>query len=375
VSDQAKRVFIAGLGVVSPVGRTAAFWDALLKGEGVPLGRDGGYSVSRIVDYRPPANLDAEAAAYLGRCSLFAADAAIQAVEDARLPFTAQTAPLIGVSFGSELGELEKQVAGAPAASVARILGIAGPLLSHVGPASGLLAIAEAAEMVRRGEAPVVVAGGADALPPLDIAGRPRPTLSRGAGRPFDAARDGVVLGEGAAAVVLEDAELAQDRGVRVYGEVLGHGNAFSRATVMKPGPNFVDAARSMRAALLRAEAFQGEVEVLLASASGDPEGDAIEARALKDLWGPNVDRLTILAIQGLIGDAMAASGPLSLVAALSSMNEAIVPPTVGLSEVDPDFRQLDIVTGKARQFRWGTGMVNAFGPGANVSLVIRTAE
>jgi 3-oxoacyl-[acyl-carrier-protein] synthase II len=361
------RVLITGLGVISSLGRTAAFWDALTSGGGRDIEAGDVQPSAIVADYSPPANLDAEAASRLGRCSLFAVDAAIQAVEDARLPFTAQTAPLIGVLFGSELGESERPVAGAPATSVARVLGVAGPVHSYAGPAAGALAVAQAFEIVRRGEAPVVVAGGADIPAGLYFdAGSRRP-------RPFDADRDGFLPAEAAAAVVLESAEVAEERGARVYGELLGQGSAFSRATVMEPGPNFVDAARAMRAALLRAEIFQGEVEVVFASASGDPAGDAIEVRALKDLWGPNVDRLTVTSLLGASGYPFAAAGPLALVAGLRALAAAVVPPTVGLVEPDPDFTRVDFVIAEPRKYRWSTGLVNTVGAGLNVSLVLRT--
>lgn len=369
--QERKRVLITGIGVVSPFGRGRdVLLKALLEGGEAEPDESRGYRALRVQNYEPPANLDPEALAALGSASLFAADAAIQAVEDARLPFTAQTAPLIGVSFGSQLAAASED---SPAESVARILGVAGPLLTFSGAVTGALAIGEAAEIVRRGDAPVMVAGGVDRLP-----GAPKPAwpaIASSAARPFDVTRDGVLPSEGAAAFVLEAEELATERGANVYGELLGHGNAFSRATVMQPAPNFVDAARAMRAALLRAEVFQGEIETVFGSAAGDREGDAIEFRALKDLWGPNVDRLTVTSLQGALGQSFAAAAPVALAAALLSLGQATVPPTLGLSEPDPDFRQLDIVTAQPRKYRWETGMVNAFSAGANVSLIIRTVS
>jgi len=347
------RVLVTGLGVVSPFGRGMdALWTALTEGRTA--------ASSRLEGYEPPANLDGEARLGLGRCSLLAADAAIQAVEDAALPFTAQTAPLIGVAMGSESGEIDKRV---PAASVARVLGVAGPLLALLGPGSGLVAVIEAFELIKRGAAPVVAAGGCDAL------------LQGGAslpGKPFDATRAGAGPAEIACVIVLEDSEVAAARGARVYAEVLGGGMTFSRATVMSPAANFVDAARAMRAALLRAEVFQGEVEAIFAGASGDPDGDEIEGRALRDLWGPNADRLTVTSVHGATGHARAASGVLSLVAAVRAMNEGMVPATAGCERPDEPFSVLDIVTGAARTWRFNTAMVNDFSDSANVAVVVR---
>ena len=358
---EARPVWVTGVGVVSPFGRgLEPLWDALVSG-----------AVARpaaCVDYMGPGNLDPEARAGLGRATLLAADAAIQAVEDARVPFTAQTAPMIGVVFGSMEGDKEKPVPGAPATSVARVLGVAGPVLSLYGPGSGLAAVIEGFEIVARGDAPVVVVGATGA--PTAVGGD-----GADAGRPFDAGRDGVAAGEAACALVLEDEEIARSRGARLMVQVLGGGLAFSRATVMRPGPNFIDAARAMRAALLRAEVFQGEVETIFSGAAGDRAGDDVEVRALKDLWGPNVDRLTVTSVLGAAGHAGPAAAVLSLAAAVASLERGVVPAASGCHEVDEQFAALDIVLGQARDWRYNTAMVTGFSEATNAALVIRKSD
>ena len=374
MASQDHRVVITGVGVVSPFGRGLdALWQALLRGDTAVRQRDGEPPTARVEAYSPPANLDADAASRLGRCALLATDAAIQAIEDARLPVTAQSALLIGVSFGSERGEGDS--ASDPATSVARVLGVAGPVISHRGPVSGASAIAEAAELIRRGAAPVVVAGGADFLSEGVLAqAASHLSLAHAVARPFDRERDGAALGEGAAAFVLEDEALARERGARVYAELLGQGTAFSRATVMAPAMNNVDAARAMQAALFRAEILQGEVDLVSDSAAGDSVGDAVSAKALRELWGPNVDRLTVTSVHGGIGHASSAAAPLALAATLRALVEGLVPPTVGCREVDPAFSDLDIVLGEPRRLRFATALVNAFSAGSNVSLILRRA-
>lgn len=355
MSTDRGRVLVTGLGVVSAFGRgLEALWRSL---------RDGTPAASAVCeDYHPPSNLDSDALAALERRSLLAADAAIQAVEDAGLPFTAQTAPLIAVVLGSGGGELAASEP--PATSVARVLGVAGPVLSLSGRGSGLAALVEGFELIKRGAAPVVVVGAVDLLPEGNTEG--------GSSRPFDADRSGPRPAEASCALVLEDAEIATTRGARVYAEVLGGGMAFSRATAMDPAPNFVDAARAMRAALLRAEVFQGEVEAVFACANGDPAGDEVEVRALKDLWGPNVDRLTVTSIHGATGHAASSGGLLSLLAAIKAMNEGLFPASAGCERPDDAFSALDIVTGKARAWRFTTAMINDFSEGTNVSVVVR---
>jgi 3-oxoacyl-[acyl-carrier-protein] synthase II len=268
--------------------------------------------------------------------------------------------------FGSSEGEREKPVPGAPATSVARVLGVAGPVLSLEGPASGLAAVVEGFELLKRAATPVVVAGAVDV-----IAVPEGPFVP---GRPFDASRSAFSLVEAACAFVLEDAEIAEGRDARVYANLLGGGMAFSRATVMEPAPNYVDAARAMRAALMRGEVFQGEVETVFASAHGDPAADEAEGRGLKDLWGPNADRLTVASVHGAAGHAPAASGLLSLAAALKSLDAGLVPPTAGCAHPDATFAALDIVTGAARSWRYNTALVNAISEATNVSVVIRKA-
>jgi 3-oxoacyl-[acyl-carrier-protein] synthase II len=354
-----RRVLITGAGVVSPLGRGLdAFWTALTSGRVA--------DAARLPDYAPPANLDASARAGLGRASLLAVDAAIQAIEDAGLPIAVQTAPLIGVVFGSGEGEREKPVPGAPATSVARVLGVAGPALSLEGPGSGLAAVVEGFELLKRTATPVVVAGGVDVVAVPD-----GPFF---AGRPFDASRSSFSLVEAACAFVLEDAEVAEGRDARVYANLLGGGMAFSRGTVMEPAPNYVDAARAMRAALMRAEVFQGEVETVFAAASGDPAADEAEGRGIKDLWGPNADRLTVTSIHGAAGHAPATSGLLSLAAALKSLDAGLVPATAGCTHPDASFATLDIVTGGPRSWRYNTALVNAISEACNVSVVLRKA-
>ncbi len=349
MSESPHRVVITGAGVVSPFGRGLdALWQALLEGR---------RSSGRVDRYKPPANLDPEAVALLDRRSLYAVDAAIQAIEDAHLPVTAQSAPLIGVVWGSSGARGNEP----PASQVARVLGVAGPALTLEGASSGSQAVGESLEMIARRQAPVVVAGGTSALDASTPAG---------SGRPFDAGRDGRMPAEGAAAFVLESEAIARDRGAHVYAELVGYGAAFSRSTVMTPGANHVDAARAVQQALVRAQVLQGEVEVVFAAAAGD-ETDQIEVRGLGELWGPNVDRLTVTSVHGATGYAFAAAGPLSLAVALKSLEEGTLPPTAGCDKPDESFRDLDIVL-RQRTYRFSTALVDDLGAGTNVALLVR---
>jgi 3-oxoacyl-(acyl-carrier-protein) synthase len=341
-------VVITGLGAVTRFGRGAeALWRGVLRGEAIRAGQ------GELVDYAPPANLDVATANRLARGNLIAVDAAIQAVEDARLPINEQGAPLIGVVFTDV------------ATDVARTLGVGGPVITLTGPSSGAIAIAEAAEMIRRGEAPVVIAGG------MDLAGKDDRAQTQAMARPFDPSRDGVVAAEASAALVLEDAELARSRGARVYGEVAGHGIAFGGA----PRPDYRAIARAMQSALLRAETIQGAVDWLGAAAAGDRDLDSAEALALRELWGPNVERLTVSSIHGASGYAPVAGGALGAVVALRAIAEGLIPPTAGFETPDPLLPDLDIVRGEARRFQLRTVVVNATSAATSVALVLGRAS
>lgn len=350
-------VVVTGLGAVTRFGRGAdALWQGVLRGEAIRAGQ------GTIEDYAPPANLDAATAKRLARGNLIAVDAAIQAVEDARLPINEQGAPLIGVIFTYV------------ATDVARTLGVGGPVISVSGPVSGAIAIAEGAEMIRRGEAPVVVAGG------MDFGAMER-GKTQGTARPFDANRDGVVAAEASAAFVLEDAEIARSRGARIYGEITGHGIAFGGAAphlneigqALESGgkPDYRAIARAMQSALLRAETIQGAVDWLCAAAPGDRDLDAAEALALRELWGPNVERLTVSSIHGASGYLYSAGGAIGAVVALRAIAEGLIPPTAGFETPDPSLPDLDIVRGEARRFQLRTVLVNATSAATSVALVL----
>jgi 3-oxoacyl-(acyl-carrier-protein) synthase len=237
-------------------------------------------------------------------------------------------------------------------------------VLSFTGAGAGLAAVAEGFELIKRAATPVVVVGAVDVIDGL--------AAGSAQGKPFDESRSGARPAETACVMVLEDGEVATAREARVYAEVLGGGMAFSRATVMKPAANHVDAARALRAALMRAEVFQGEIDAVFASAFGDPDEDAIEGRALRDFWGPNVDRLTVTSVHGATGRAAASSGLLSLVAAIKALSEGIVPPATGCERPAQEFSALDIVTGTPRQWSFNTAIVNDFSAGNNAALVVR---
>lgn len=379
-----KRVCITGIGVVSPLGRDAAtFWAGLQTGASAvkpitsfdPSGLRSRIAVE-VRDYAPREDIDPEAAAFMDRRSLFAADAAIQALLESDIPINAETVSQIGVSVGSAMPAGYTTAA----ANVARTTSAAGPV-SYLGngAASGLMAIGEAAEWIRREDCSIAVAGGAEApLTPETLAQfDERGILSANnaeparAVRPYDATRDGFALAEGAAMVVLEDEDVAVRRGAHIFAYLDGYGATFNRAAVAHAAANHLDAGRAMQAALLKWDVtLQSEIDVVFGTACGG-HIDCVEGQAIRRVWGPNTDRLWVTAIAGTVGHALGASGPFSLIAALYCLQSGLIPPTANLERHDPECGELDVVTESVRRLHGTKAMVNAFGLDHNASIIV----
>lgn len=383
-SESAKRVCITGVGVVSPFGRTAeALWAGLSAGVSAvaPITSfDASEFACRIAaevsGYAPRDDMDPDAAARMDRRALFAADAAIQALIQADVPITAETVTQIGVAVGTEMPER----AVTTTANVARTISAAGPVMHlSAGAAGGLMCIGEAAEWIRREECAIAVAGGAEAPVTADglrhFDALQMLTHNNGdaahAMRPFDAARDGFALSEGAAMVVLEDEDVAVRRGAHILAYVDGYGATFNRAPVAHAAANEIDTGRAMQKALIKWDlTLQGEIDVIFASAGGNML-DAIEGKALRRVWGPNTDRLWVTSIKGALGHTLGASGAMNVVAAIFSLQAGLIPPTANLERQDPECGELEIVTEAVRRLHGTKAMVNAFGLGHAASIII----
>ena len=379
-----KRVCITGVGAVSPFGRDAAkLWSGLAGGisavdaiTSFDASGAGCRVAAEVRDYAPREDMDTEAAAAMDRRALFAADAAIQAIIESGLPITAETVTQIGVACGSELAAGPA----ATAAHVARTVSAGGPVAHFsTGAAAGLMAIGEGAEWIRREDCSVVIAGGAEAPVTPDALrhfdglgmlthqnGEPRRAV-----RPYDTGRDGFALAEGAAMVVLEDEDLAVRRAATILAYVDGYGATFNRAPVAHAAANPVDCGRAMQAALMKWDlTLQGEIDVIFGTAGGGAI-DAVEGQAIRRVWGPNADRLWVTATKGTLGHTLGASGALSLVAAIFSLQAGLIPPTANLEQQDPECGQLEVVTEDVRRLHGTKALVNAFGLGHNASVII----
>ena len=189
--------------------------------------------------------------------------------------------------------------------------------------------------------------------------------------KPYDTARDGVALAEGAAMLVLEDEDLAIRRGATILAYLDGYGSTFSRSAVAHAAPNPIDAGRAMQAALMKWDVtLQGEIDVIFGSAGGGAI-DAIEGQAIGRVWGPNKDRLWVTAIRAALGHTLGASSAFSAIAAIFCLQSGLIPPTLNLTEQDPACGELEVVTDEVRRLHGTKALVNGFGIGHNASIVI----
>ena len=378
-----RRVVITGIGAVSPAGPTAPdYWAALLEGRvcAAPItafdpGRPAAAGI--IEGYEPPAGVPERLLSRLDRASVMALDSAIQAVGDARIAFNAENAFAVGAVIGTAHPGGEGWAAlSAGLASTTVGLSIAGPAFAvQAGAASGLAAICAAAGMIRGGGVRAALAGGADALDErtwraYEQLGLLDPGGEADAQRPFDARRRGMVLAEGAAVLMLEDRQLATQRGARIYAELAGEA-----MTAGPPGdgqpPTDVDIARRAIGNALRNSGVSPQaVDTVFTGGAGLPEGDARETDILERAFGVHIRDMYITAVSGATGHALGASGALGAMAAALSVSEATVPPHATFAEADPACA-LDIVT-RAREDRISAVIASAYGShGENAAIIL----
>ena len=351
----ARRVVVTGLGVVSAAGLAVPdFWAALLAGRPAltPLDRfDPGRPAraAQIPDYHGPPGIPDGFVARLSRSAQFALDAALQAVADARIRFSpknaSQVAALIGTAHGPAGGGPEPGAAffSSGLAGAVAGLNIAGPAYTIAADgASGLVAIQQAAAAIRSGAATVAIAGGAEAPlnPPTWAAYRAAGLLSsqaaENAQRPFDLLRDGLILGEGAAALVLEERGIAVARRARIYAEIAGAAQTAGPPGDGRPPTDIESARRALAAALQDAGWRPQEIDVLYAAGTGTREGDAREAEVLERCYADRLRDTYAATVTPVVGYTVGAAGALGAVAAALTLAEQVVPPHATRTEPDP---------------------------------------
>jgi len=410
-----QRIVVTGLGLVTPFGiGTAPFW------MGLKAGRSAVGLITRCDVHDLPCHVAGEVRAFdaygfiepkaarrMSRSSQFAVVAAQLALNDARLVVNEDNSSDIGALIAcastdaaatehatralSQAGPhrvsplyLSAALPAMPACQVALHCGLNGytSALSTASAASAQ-AIGEAAEIIRRGDADMMLAGGAETpISPLGLAGfhAMRALSTRNddpahASRPFDAQRDGFVPAEGAGILVLERLTHARRRGVPIYAELAGHASTCDAYNIAAPNPSGYHAARAIRRALRRAQIAPQQIDYIKAHAAGTLVGDVAETQAIKQVFGEYANSIPISAPASMMGHLTGAAGSVEAAAALLALTNNIIPPTINQEYPDPAC-DLDYVPNVARPATMQTVIANAFGfGGINTVLVFRRLE
>jgi 3-oxoacyl-[acyl-carrier-protein] synthase II len=270
-----------------------------------------------------------------------------------------------------------------PAAYVATMFGAEGPNVNCLTAcAASSQAVGEATEIIRRGEADVMLSGGAHSMiHPFGVTGfnlltalSERNDEPEKASRPFDLHRDGFILGEGAAMVVLEDFERAKKRGAPIYGEILGYGTTADAFRITDTHPEGRGAITCMKMALRDAGRNVDEIDYINAHGTSTQVNDRVESLAIKEVFGPQAYKIPVSSTKSMTGHLIAAAGATELIICLMAMRDGIVPPTINYETPDPQC-DLDYVPNKARQKKVRTILTNSFGfGGQNIALVAGAA-
>ncbi len=421
------RIVITGLGAISPLGLTTAeFWAGLL------AGRSG---ITRVTQFDPSAlpcqiagevkgfdpklYMDFKEARRMSRCSQMAIATAREAMQDAGFALTgfgtssvaAESADpeRVAVVFGTAIGGLEKadegitalrsgggyskinpfavpgSVPNMPAHHISQTYHTLGPLTTIVTAcASGTQSVGEAAELIRRGAADVVITGGVEAsirdfslggfaamrALPLNFNDNPEQ-----ASRPFNRDREGFVFSEGCAVLVLEELGHARRRGARIYAEVLGQASSSDAYHMAAPDPTAEGAVRSMRWAINDAGLDVTDIDYINAHGTSTPANDAGETLAIKKLFGERAYSVPISSTKSMIGHPMGAAGALEAIVCALTIQDGVIHPTINYQNPDPDC-DLDYVPNTARAAAVRTTLSNSFGLGGqNACLVLRKFE
>lgn len=404
-----RRVAVTGIGAVTPIGSTAAgLYDGIRQARSavsrITRFDASGFSsqiAAEVADFDPLAFMDAKRARRLDRFAQFAVAAARQAVTDAALPLLDADRDRYGCFIGGALGGgafAEEQHAiflhegirrvrptlalavfsGAASCNIAIEFGLTGPTSANSDScSSGAIAIGEAFRCIKTGYADVMLAGGVECpISPLifgsfDIirAMSTRNDAPDRACRPFDRDRDGFVMAEGAAVLVLEDLEHAARRQAPIYGEVLGYGSTNDAHHMTAPLPSGSQAARAMRLALTEANLVAEQIGYINAHASSTPLNDAVETKAIKSVFGEYAYRVPVSGTKAMHGHALGATGAIEAAICLLALRHDYLPPTINLDAPDAEC-DLDYIPHTGRDANVDYVLSNSFGfGGINASL------
>ena len=411
----ARRVVVTGMGMLTALGNdVASTWAGLLAGR-PGIATIASFDPSRLTaqiagevhDFDSSHVLDRKDQRRTDRYIQFGLVAAREAMDQAELPARLEgtLAERTGVILGTGLGGvgtlndgfstnalrgpdrispflIPMGIPNVGAGQIAITYGMTGPNFATVSAcATGGHAVGEAYETIRRDDADIMLAGGSEAcifevliggfaaMRALSTRNDDPPAASR----PFDSARDGFVVGEGAAVLLLEDLEHAQARGATPLAELVGYGATADASHITLPAPGGMGAVRAARRALEKAGLGPEDVQHVNAHATSTPEGDKAELQAIKTIFGDHAGSVAITANKSMLGHTLGAAGAIEAIATVQALRDGCVPPTINLTDPDPEAAGLDIVTGEARQADLAVGLSNSFGfGGQNTALVFR---
>jgi nodulation protein E len=393
------------MGAVTPLGPTvASYWDSLKQGVSglgpitqAAMAEELTQKIAaEVKDFDPLKHFEERQLSTLDRISQFAVVAAREAIAQATitfdLPLSVRTACIIGTGVGGQTTHddsfrrvyLEKKtrvfpltipklMVNAPASQVTMFCGLRGPAFAVASAcASATHAIGLAFHMVRSGQVECAVTGGAEACITFGtVRGwEAMRVMAPDACRPFSMDRKGLILGEGAAVLVLEPLERAQSRGARILGEIVGFGMSADAADLT--APDLGGMTRAMKGALTDAKLAPHDIQYINAHGTGTAANDVAETKALHQVFGAQAAKLAVSSTKSMIGHALGAAGALELVATLQAMREGIVPPTIGYLGPDPAC-DLDYVPNKARAMAIDAALSNSFAfGGLNAVLAVK---
>ncbi len=409
-----RRVVVTGMGCITPLGNEVdEMWCRMIRGQsGIrAITRfDPAEYQSRIAgecDFDPADYMSSKEARRMDRFQQMALAAALDAVRESRLEVTPDNAPRIGVAVGSGIGGIlsmtqqfrnlfdrgpgrvspfivPMQIVDLASGLISIRLGAKGPNYAIVSAcATGAHSIGEAAEIIRRGRADVMIAGGAEAgicEMPFAGFGNMRALSTRNdeperASRPFDIERDGFILSEGAGVLIVEELEHAQRRDAPILAEVVGYGSTGDASHITDPAPGGEGAARAMEMALLQAELRPEDIDYINAHGTSTMAGDRAETAGIKHVFGDHAYRMPVSSTKSMTGHCLGAAGAIEAIATIQSIRQGIAPPTINLDHPDPEC-DLDYVPHEARRLPINVAMSNSFGFGGhNASLIFQAAE
>ena len=415
VNQNRKRVVITGMGVMSPLGKTVdEYWDGLVKGKSgignITLCDTKEFPsdiAGEVDDFDPAQYANPKETRRMARFSQMAVAAAATAIENSTLNLSVEDGTRLGVVMGNgnggfpttednsrvlfERGAMRMSPFFVPmilpnmaAAQISRIFGFRGYTNTVITAcAAGNQAIGEAAEVIRRGAADVVLGGGCEAgISRLGLGGfHVIKALSRYQGdparasRPFDATRDGFVPAEGAGVLVMESLEHALDREVDILAEVLGYGVSSDAFHTVQPDENGDGAARAIRLAIEDSGVEYSDIDYINAHGTSTPLNDASETKAIKNAFGKLASQIPVSSTKSMIGHALGGAGAIEGVAVVKTIESGVIHPTINYENPDP-LCDLDFVPNQARKLKVKRALSNNFGfGGQNACLVYGAFE